>query len=282
LGRPFLTIAHNRFKQRTRNNEEDQFVEVERKYETRVEQDIEGQSLKITDARNNPVMVNTLVSEGQRIRTYDLLGNGLYSHSSDAGERWMLKNVAGNPMRGWDSRGHTLRYTYDHLQRPVGLYVQGGDHPNEILAECTVYGESVPEAAQGNLRGQVYQVFDAAGVVNSEGYDFKGNLLSSTRQLVKDYRTLPDWSGSPDRESEIYGSRTVYDALNRPIQMVAPHEIQKNETDVIQPRYNEANLLEQMNVWLKHAGEPNQLLDPPTEDLPAVTNINYNAKGQRE
>ncbi|EKU98243.1 RHS repeat-associated core domain protein [Leptolyngbya sp. PCC 7375] len=273
LGRPFLTIAHNGWNS----------AGEAQLYETRVEQDIEGQSLTITDARGNRVMVNTLEVEGQRIRTYDLLGNGLYSHSSDAGERWMLNNVAGNPMRGWDSRGHTLRYTYDGLQRPVGLYVRGGDHSEEILAECTVYGEGVPEAAQRNLRGQVYQVFDAAGVVTSEGYDFKGNLLKSTRQLVKDYRTLPDWSGSPGLELEIYGSRTVYDALNRPIQLVAPHDItgETVETDVFQPVYNEANLLEQMPVWLKHSGDPTALLDLQTADLTTVQTIDYNAKGQR-
>jgi RHS repeat-associated protein len=311
LGRPFLTIVHNKFEQRTRNNGEDQLVEIEQKYETRVEQDIEGQSLTITDARNNPVMVNTLVSEGQRIRTYDLLGNGLYSHSSDAGERWMLNDVAGNPIRGWDSRGHTLRYIYDRLQRPVGLYVQGGDHPNEILAECTVYGEGVPEAAQRNLRGQVYQVFDAAGVVTSEGYDFKGNLLRGHRRLAKEYKQRMDWDqenlwlaalieaeipsitaieeaikpylerppqykgesedDNPENgeeelapEPERFTTETTYDALNRPVKVTTP------DNSVTRPIYNEANLLNGLTVGVRGAAATT-----------LVTNIDYNAKGQR-
>jgi RHS repeat-associated protein len=294
LGRPFLTIAHNGWND----------AGEAQLYETRVEQDIEGQSLAITDARNNPVMVNTLEAEGQRLRTYDLLGNGLYSHSSDAGERWMLNNLAGNPIRGWDSRGHTLRYTYDRLQRPVGLYVQGGDLTTEILAEATIYGEQVPNAAERNLRGQVYQVFDAAGVVTSVAYDFKGNLLRGHRRLAREYRQRMDWNqpeldlesliegvtkiniadlegaikpyleASPQysgrdaiatTEPEQFTTATTYDALNRPIEITSP------DGSVTKPTYNEANLLEGMAVQKRGAAETTTL----------VTNIDYDAKGQR-
>jgi YD repeat-containing protein len=288
LGRPFLTVAHNRI--------EDNSTWVDEFYETLMVQDIEGQQLIVQDARQNAVMVyatvsrdgaGNLVKDGNGLpvlggRGYDLLGNSLFTHSMDAGDRWILNNVAGNPIRGWDSRGHRTRPTYDALQRPTQLYVQP-ENQQEFLAERTVYGEELADPTATNHRGQVYQVFDAAGVVTSDAYDFKGNLLSSTRQLVVDYKTLPDWSSSPALEPEIYGSRTVYDALNRPIQMVAPRDVTKAtvETDVFQPVYNEANLLEQMPVWLKHSGDPAALLDPQTADLMAVQNIDYNEKGQR-
>ena len=36
-----------------------------------------------------------------------------------------------------------------------------------------------------NLLGRVYQQFDGAGVVTNIGYDFKGNLFSSSRQLLQ-------------------------------------------------------------------------------------------------
>jgi RHS repeat-associated protein len=60
---------------------------------------------------------------------------------------------------------------------------------------------------------------------------------------------------------------------------VAPHAGSK--TDVIRPGYNEANLLERLDVWLEHAGEPAELLIPDTADQHFVTNIDYNARGQR-
>ena len=36
-----------------------------------------------------------------------------------------------------------------------------------------------------------------------------------------------------------------------------------------------------MDVWLEQAAEPGALLDPATANLRAVTNIDYDAKGQR-
>jgi RHS repeat-associated protein len=109
---------------------------------------------------------------------------------------------------------------------------------------------------------------------------------SSSRRLVRDYKTAPDWETFPepedrpeDWEEELFLSSTRYDALNRPIQLVAPHA--GSETDVIQPGYNEANLLERLDVWLKHAGEPAELLASDTADEHFVTNIDYNARGQR-
>ncbi len=108
--------------------------------------------------------------------------------------------------------------------------------------------------------------------------------MRSTRQLVQDYKATPDWSQNPQPvlETEIFASSTRYDALNRPIQMVAPHGNQANsKINVIRPGYNEANLLERVDAWLGQTAEPSALLDPPSANLHAVTNIDYDAKGQR-
>ena len=40
-----------------------------------------------------------------------------------------------------------------------------------------------------NLRGKVVQRFDQAGLITSDDYDFKGNLLSSQRQLAREYKS---------------------------------------------------------------------------------------------
>ncbi len=264
LGRIFLTIADNG------NNQ---------KYRTHVELDIEGNQRAVTDALDSPS--ETLRERIVMKYDYDMLGDRIHQSSMEAGDRWMLNNVAGKPIRLWDSRNHVLRTTYDALLRPTQLFVKAGAEP-EILAEKTVYGEDQGDA--NNHRGRIYQHFDSAGVATNVGFDFKGNLEHSTRQLVQDYKTIPDWSRNPEPslETEIFSSSTRYDALNRPIQLVVPHSNQANtKINVIRPDYNEANLLERMDAWLGETAEPTTLLDPRSANFHAVTNIDYNAKGQR-
>ena len=255
-GRTFLTLADN-------GHEGD--------YQTRVKLDIEGNQLAVTDALARTVMKYE----------YGIMGRQLKQVSMEAGTRWMWNDVAGNPIYGWDSRGHRMRHVYDALRRPTGLFVSDNGNP-EVLAEKTVYGESQANPEQNNLRGRVYQVFDGAGVVTSLEYDFKGNLLSSQRQLLQDYKNQVDWTASPSMEPELFTSSTRYDALNRAVQIVAPHSDQAGtKLNVIQPKYNEANLLERVDAWLQQGVEPQGLLDPATADLHAVENIDHDAKGQR-
>lgn len=170
LGRIFLTIADNGL-------DDDG---VGQKYETRVELDIEGNQRKVIDARGRTVMTYD----------YDMLGNVIHTESMDAGKRWMLNNVAGNPIRLWDSRSHEINYIYDALQRPTHVFVST-ENGAPVLAERTVYGEAHPSAAILNLRGNIYQQYDGAGVVTNEEFDFKGNLLRSTRRLAGNERRSP-------------------------------------------------------------------------------------------
>ena len=240
LGRTFLTIADNA---------------AAGKYPTRVELDIEGKQRSVTDALGRKIMTYE----------YDMLGTKVHQNSADAGERWMLNNVMGKPMRGWDSRDHTVRHGYDALIRPTSLFVQTGKNP-EHLVEHIIYGEGLDNDQALNLRTRLYQQFDGAGVANDNQFDFKGNLLSSARQLLQDYKNEVDWSQSPALEKETFSASTAYDALNRPIALTTP------DSSVVRPVYNAANLLGQLNVNLR--GEANATT--------FVTNIAYNAKGQRE
>jgi RHS repeat-associated protein len=273
LGRPMLTVA---------DNGKDE-AGADQKYATRVTLDIEGNQREVKDANNRVVMRYD----------YDMLGNRIHQSSMEAGRRWMLNDVAGKPIRAWDSRDHSLRTEYDELRRPVRSSVIGADLLNptrDIRYEQTIYGESADsglsptQVLQANLRGKPYKHYDTAGVVTSEAHDFKGNLLRSTRQLLTDYKATPDWSQNPQPalETEIFASSTRYDALNRPTQLIAPHSNQPNtKFNVIRPGYNEANLLERVDVWLGQAIEPPAMLDPPSANLHAVTNTDYDAKGQR-
>lgn len=303
LGREVVSIAHNR----VRN---DAGELKDEKYLTFTKLDAEGKPLWIRDARKNLVMqyITPPAPNNQAadpvigfVPCYDIAGNLLYQHSMDAGDRWMLNDAAGKPMFAWDSRGHIFRTEYDKLHRPVGSFVTGAvpQNPNrEIQFEKIIYGDTLGngltvDPKQLNLRGKPYKHHDTAGVVTSmgrnpvtggdEAFDFKGNLLRSTRQLVKDYKGTPDWSRNPVLETEIFTSSTRYDALNRPIQLIAPHNNQSGtKLNIIRPGFNEAGLLEHMDVWLEQQGEPQTLLDTDTATRHIVTNIDYNAKGQRE
>jgi len=268
LGRTFLTVAYNKFKY---SNTPISDPPTEEFYETRIIYDIEGNQREVIDAKDRIVMRYD----------YDMLGNRIHQTSMEAGQRWMLNDVTGKPIRAWDSRNHQFRTTYDQLRRSIESYMSDGGDP--VLVRKTIYGEIRPNPEDNNLREQVVQLFDQAGVVTSDDYDFKGNLLSHRRQLAKEYKTTLDWSVAVPLEAPIYTSRTCYDALNRPIQLTVPHSDQPGtKINVIQPVFNEANLLEQVNAWLNQNAEPSDLLDPDTANLDAVTNIDYNAKGQRE
>jgi RHS repeat-associated protein len=225
--------------------------------QTRKTLDIEGQELVVTDARGNDVVV----------RTFDVAGRAIHEKSIDAGERWMLLDVLGNPLRRWDSRGHRHRAVYDMLRRRTELWVQEAGAP-EILTERTIYGEQHPEAVALNLRGKVYQQYDSAGLVTNEACDFKGNVLASTRRLAVDYKSQPDWSQSPTPalRDEVFPTSTVYDALNRPTVITTP------DGSEVRPKYNEAGLLQAVDIKLWWAASP----------ISVITGLTYNAKGQRE
>ena len=270
LGRTILTIAHNKFK---RSDTPVADPATEEFYRTRVKLDIEGNQHEVLDDKDRVVMRNH----------YDMLGTRIHQASMEAGERWMLNDGAGQVIRGWDSRGHQFRTNYDQLRRPTESYLRE-DAGSELLVGRTIYGETWPNPEVSNLRGKAVQLFDQAGVATSDNYDLKGNLLRSRRQLAREYKTTLDWSTAvpPALEAPTYTSRTRYDALNRPIQLIVPHSDEPGtKVNVIQSVYNENNLLEQVHVWFNQNTEPAGWLPLSTADLHAVTDIDYDAKGQR-
>ncbi|MGJ0506827.1 MAG: SpvB/TcaC N-terminal domain-containing protein [Methylocystis sp.] len=229
---------------------------------------------------------------------YDMLGAALCYVTMDGGMRLMLPNVANHPLRHWDDRGYTFRTVYDLLQRPTHQYV-GRKGAGEMLAERLIYGENHPDPAR-NLKGKLFRHYDAAGVSSHERYDFKDNLTESTQQMAASYATAPDWTplaalgaGAPINlvaldaaaapllvTGEVFQSASRYDALNRPIQSILPH-LAGGKVSILQPGYNDAGLIESLSVWLRRGAAPGALLDPAVADIKAVTNVDYDAHGQR-
>ena len=176
----------------------------------------------------------------------DTGANRIHQSSMEAGERWIVNDVTGQPIRTWDSRGHDFTFKYDELRRLTEKYVHGEDsaRPDQrtreksILFEKFEYGENQTSDTDCNLRTRVYKQYDGAGIVINQGtnpnsgkgesYDFKGNLLRSRRLIAKpewekldqkSYLKIPDWTNEifePPLDTETFKSATRYDALNRP------------------------------------------------------------------
>lgn len=266
LGRTFLTIAHNTLQRSTSPADTPPEETFQR---TRIVFDIEGNQREVIDALERVVMRSD----------YDMLGNQVHTESMEAGERWMLNDVAGRLIRAWDGRGHAFRTEYDALRRPLRTFVSGGDGAQsdprvlgrEVMFTRIEYGEGQADDTALNLRTRVCKLRDGAGIVTSEGYDFKGNLLRGSRRLARDYQGVPDWAGEVALEADSYTSSTTYDALNRPVAATSP------DGSVIRPGYNEASLLEGIDANLR-----GETLDGEPVWTPFVTDIDYNAEGQRE
>ena len=97
---------------------------------TRTELDIEGNERAVSDARERVVMRYD----------YDLLGNRIHQASMEAGERWHVPDVTGNPVRPEISAIADAPYTAPHTTEKVRLFVMGGS------LGARVFGRAVPEA----------------------------------------------------------------------------------------------------------------------------------------
>jgi RHS repeat-associated protein len=253
LGRVFLTVKDNG---------------IDGTVATRFDLDIEGNQRAVTDARGIVVAASD----------FDLTGTVVHTRSPDAGERWILTDFAGSVIRTWDSRGFARRTVYDAARRPVAeLVARDGTERTEVR---TVYGEATGDAA--NLRGRVHQLFDGAGVAVNEAYDFRGNVVRTTRRFLRDSSVEPDWAAAPELLSEAFTSTIAYDALDRATQIVAPHSnAPGTPVSVTRRRFNEANLVDGVDVWLDEGASPTTLLDRDGATQAVVTNVDYNARGQR-
>jgi RHS repeat-associated protein len=258
LGRPVLSIEHNRNPQ----TNADEF------YNTKVKLDVEGNLRSITDARELPENSNkgNLVVQYK----YDMLGHKVYQNSMDAGQRWLLSNCLGSPLRTWDERNHEFCYFYDVLQRPLYSKVLGGDGPQPLnhIFERIFYGESEPSPESKNLRGKMVKHYDTGGVVLTPEYDFKGQAIETTRQLFKSYKTVANWTDSNlhnDLETKEFTYKIETDALGRITQQTAP------DGSISSPTYNRTGLLQSQSVK-----EPGSAIK-----IPYIKDIDYNEKGQR-
>jgi RHS repeat-associated protein len=242
-----------------------------KKLKTRTSYDIQGNVVTITDPRG--IVAFTLV--------FDMAKRQLSALSVDAGHSRQLPDALDAPMLSWDANGNRVLALFDALHRPTERWLLKRSESSHRLTQKTIYGESAGSAAlAGSLRGQAWKVFDGAGLVCNEQFDFKNNLERVTRILWADPNTQPEWGTAADPfaydfnetaamalldPAHTYPASSTYDALNRLTSATTP------DGSVQEFIFNEASLLN--SVTLRHRGAA----APQT----IVANIDYNAKGQR-
>ncbi len=265
------------------------------RHPTRVVFDVEGVQLAVVDALGRRV-VEYLVREPSAVgfryvAARDLAGRELLHNQMDGGTRRALPDVTGCPIRSWDARDHVVRLRYDRSRRPTHRYVATAGGPEHVVAR-TLYGEG---HADRNLNGQIFRHYDQSGITSNDRCDFKGNIVDRSRHLAREYRDEVDWSALADETdlstldtlaapllvtADRFVAHTRFDAFNRPCQVVTPYSATMRP-NVVLATHNEAGKVERVDIWEQVTALPTGLLDPATADIHAVTDVTYDAHGER-
>jgi RHS repeat-associated protein len=231
------------------------------KYATQYVLDIENNRVEVIDARNNSVIKYD----------YDMMSRQVHQNSMDGGERFAFNDVLNKSVFTWDNRDHRFKTEYDLLHRPSKQWLKENvnNADPEKLIHFSIYGENQPNDKQLNLRGKLFESFDQSGLIKTSEYDFKNNVKITIRQTCIDYKQVINWNiVNPISllNNETFNSSSIFDAVNHAV------EIQLPDGSKIHPSYNEASLLEQVNIFVQSQNQ----------NIAFVQNIDYNAKAQRE
>lgn len=238
---------------------------------------------------------------------YDLAKHPLRTESIDAGRKQDVFDAGGNAIEHRDAKGALQVRSFDALGRPKRLWARDAAGETITLRERLFYGDDdLPALSAGgrsaaaavNHLGKLVRHDDEAGRVTVAAYDFKGNVLESSRQVLSDefmlrpYRAelakpepartwaVPaprvDWAdaATDDDLDPTYTTRNAYDALNR-VKWSDYPQAANGERHRLRPTYNRAGAVERVELEgpLDAAGTgPRQTY---------VERIAYNAKGQR-
>ncbi|AZE48349.1 Putative insecticidal toxin complex [Pseudomonas chlororaphis] len=160
-----------------------------------------------------------------------LSGQLLCSDSVDAGRQYLLPDAEGRAYWMQDGRGTRRQFSYDLLGRPVSKVEQAAGQVAH-LSERWIYGSRNVSSAN-NLRGQLLEQQDPAGVQRTAGYSLHGQPLSLARQLLKSIEPINDWSADPLLGSQVHTTHWQYTALGEhQVQVDAQGNAQQSVYDV--------------------------------------------------
>src|SRR5262249_23744004 len=150
----------------------------------------------------------------------------------------------------------TLR-AYDDANRLIKLWARDSSAEPVVLCEELLYGDDLPDrvdARTRNLLGRLNRHRDEAGAIIFEEYDFKGNLLEKTRQVLDvdqlaDTSFRVDWEASPQPvlNNTEYRVSANYDALNRVSSIQYPADVD-GERKNLEAFYDRAGRLESLKM----------------------------------
>lgn len=143
------------------------------------------------------------------------------------------------------------------------MYLEQGGR--EYLVERSVYGETEPDGELRNARGRIVRAFDQSGITRTPDYDFRGNVMGSSRQLAKDYKGIIDWAGQPEVQSATYDEKIFYNALGKPTRTILPDGTTTTYS------YNERGLANSVTTAVTGTGTSTEV----------IRDMEYDAKGQR-
>ena len=199
----------------------------------------------------------------------------LWTKHIDKGISTALFDASGKPIESHDAKGARALSGFDVTSRPKYAWAKNlSAHPFK-LRSLFIYGDSTGSPTDTNMNGKPYQSYDEAGMVLTELYDFKGNVLRKQRFVIDSsvlkteldfYKTfIVDWTGMPSiLGGQKFISDMAYDALNRITTMTLPEDVAGARKDIV-PTYNKAGGLQTVSY----------------DGTVYVENIVYDAKGQR-
>jgi RHS repeat-associated protein len=266
--------------ERNRNQQADGTWSAIGEYVTASTYDIVGNLLTVTDPLGRTAFTYN----------YDLMKRALSTFSIDAGTRTTVPDAAGNTIEERDSKSALILHSYDALNRPIRMWARDTGGLPVTLREKIIYGDDLaasgltqPAALAQNLLGKPYKHYDEAGLLTLSSYDFKGNLLEKTRNVITETALLAPFNGPPANwiitpfrvdwssadlsfldTTNTFLTTTSYDAVNRIKTTQYPKAVD-GSTKLLVPRYNLSGALESVQM----------------DGVTYVDRIAYNAKGQR-
>lgn len=245
--------------------------------------DIRGNQLKVTDPNGRTAFTYK----------YDYANRNLWTKHIDSGgdvnkHSTINMDVMGKPIEAINAKGGGTLSSYDVLNRPIRLWAKDDSAASFTLRQYPIYGDdtsatgkTVQQTKDLNLYGQGWKLYDEAGMVHTEDYDFKGNLLEKSRQVIKDSELLSvfngqgpvwqvnpyivDWTGLPVAilDTTVMVTTMTYDALNRAMNVMYPDDVNGNRK-ILTPTYNKAGTL----------------LSVDFDGVEYIKEVAYDAKGQ--
>ncbi|WP_160717882.1 SpvB/TcaC N-terminal domain-containing protein [Chitinophaga solisilvae] len=169
--------------------------------------------------------------------------------SADAGTQKHFNNIFDLQTWSFSARSYCQVIFYDWLQRKLQLKIKlitttgpVSSFDNFSLVEQYTYGEYATQPAGSNLRGEAYQLNDLSGVLLTTAFSLTGNLMATSRQMAKEYKTPVNWNKTVALQDKIYAFSYTFNAVSKQLTQTAP------DNSVVSYSYNYQGLLTAVNL----------------------------------